>query len=98
MDVHKLKKKEVEFLAEGIEEQKEEIVGVSAISWDGRNLIVRIPKEIADYLQLNETNRFQKNLQFKIEADLNDAVKKTFDVIERTEPKKQNGKPSRKNK
>lgn len=76
---------------------KEEIIKESSISWDGLNLLVRIPKEIAKYLGLDEKNRFEKNLKFVITEE-NGKVEKRFDVVERLKPKRsfrKNGKKSR---
>lgn len=76
----------------------------SAISWDGRNLIIRIPREIADFLEINEKNRFEKNFKFKITAN-EDEIKQEFNIVSRTKPikeKKQNAtskeKTNKKNK
>ncbi len=75
----------------------EKITKDSSISWDGLNLLVRIPKEIAEYLSLDKNNRFEKSFRFMISDDGKNA-EKTFDVVERTRPKrefKKNGKKSR---
>lgn len=60
----------------------------SAISWDNRNLIIRIPKEITDILGINEANRFKKNFKFII--DEKDGKKiYSFEIVERTKPPKE---------
>jgi len=70
----------------------------SAISWDGRNLIIRLPREVADYLKLDEKNRFEKNFKFKITMNQNEK-KQEFEIIKRTKPikeKKQNASTAKK--
>lgn len=72
----------------------------SAISWDGRNLIIRIPREIADVLKINEKNRFKKNFKFIIEEKGGKRIQ-TFDITERTKPireKTRNAHTSKKSK
>jgi hypothetical protein len=32
---------------------------ITALSYDGKNLLTRIPKEIRDYLNLKKSNRFR---------------------------------------
>jgi hypothetical protein len=65
--------------------QEEVIEKESAISWDGRNLIIRIPREISDYLKIDEKNRFEKNFKFKITSIKNE-TRKEFEIVERTKP------------
>ena len=69
----------------------------SAISWDGRNFIIRIPREMASYFDINENNRFEKNFKFTIE-EKNGTIEKTFDVIQRTKPIKQTKNEKSENK
>lgn len=59
----------------------------ASISWDGRNILVRIPKEISEYLNLNKENRFEKNIKFMINIK-RDSVEKSFDIINRSKPKR----------
>ncbi|MEK6927097.1 MAG: hypothetical protein AABX11_01560 [Nanoarchaeota archaeon] len=59
----------------------------SSLSWDGSNLIVRIPKEMAEYLDLTEKNRFTKSILFKIKEKEGQIIK-TFEVIDRTKQRK----------
>jgi len=68
-------------------DNKDIIEKEASLSWDGRNIIVRIPKEISDYLNLNEENRFEKNIKFSVEIN-GDESKKTFDVVKRNKPKR----------
>ncbi len=63
------------------------IYGEASLSWDGRNILVRIPKEISEYLKINEENRFKKNIKFIIEIK-KDLIIKTFDIVDRTKPKR----------
>lgn len=88
------KKEEDELLGSAV--GKEEIVKDSSISWDGLNLLVRIPKEIARYLDINEGDRFKKNLRFIITEE-NGKIEKRFEIIERTNPRRRskNDKKSR---
>jgi hypothetical protein len=58
-----------------------------SLSWDGSNLILRLPKEVADYLNVNKDNRFTKSLKFIIEEN-KDGIRKQFDIIERKTPKR----------
>jgi hypothetical protein len=65
--------------ARGSERMEKEV----AISWDSRNLIIRIPKEIADLLKIDKENRFKKNFKFVI--DEKDGRKfQFFDITNRT--------------
>jgi hypothetical protein len=83
-----LKEEEIKELLKGTTNE-ERIEKESAISWDGRNLMIRIPKEIADYLKINEKNRFEKSFKFEIKID-KDNIQKTFEITERTKPVKEN--------
>ncbi len=56
-------------------------------SWDGSNLLVRIPKEISQFLNLTKDNRFEYSLKFKIKGFPENSVN-TFEIIKRTTPKK----------
>lgn len=58
-----------------------------SLSWDGKNLIMRFPKELADYFEVNEENRFTKNVKFFVE-EKDGQIIKNFDVVERTTPKR----------
>ena len=68
----------------------------TSISWDGNNLILRLPKEISDYLGLNKANRFTKKILFRITEARGD-VKREFEVIERKEPKRKTKKRKQEN-
>ncbi|MEN7982611.1 MAG: hypothetical protein ABFQ65_04135 [Nanoarchaeota archaeon] len=65
----------------------EDISKPASLSWDGKNLFVRIPKEIADFFDLNKNNRFKKKILFNV-AEKNGEIKKTFDIVNRKEPKR----------
>lgn len=80
--------KEEEKEVKKILEKKEEIVVETAISWDGKRLLVRIPREIEDFLDLKSRDRFKKNFLFKIKEDATGKVTKEFDIVERTKPKR----------
>jgi len=83
---HVLTNKDAENLFRDIN-NKDEIRREASLSWDGRNIIVRIPKEIAEYLDLNEENRFEKNIRFTVEINGDDSIK-TFDIVKRIKPKR----------
>lgn len=57
------------------------------IGWDGSNLVIRLPKDIASYLNVTKENRFKKSIKFIIKAK-DEEVEKRFDIIERTKPKR----------
>lgn len=57
------------------------------LSWDGSNLILRLPKDIASYLGINKNNRFKKAIKFRIEEG-EENIKKEFDVVDRDKPKR----------
>ncbi len=59
-----------------------------ALSWDGKNLVLRLPKDIADYFQVNENNRFTKNVKFLVEEKEGKIIKE-FDIVNRTKPKRE---------
>ncbi len=84
-----LKKQEARELLSSLDDS-EVIEREVSISWDKRNLLVRIPKEICGYLGLNEKNRFEKNILFSI-VEKDKKVVKTFDVVDRSTPKKKHG-------
>lgn len=90
VDKSVLKKEEIAVLLKGVG-SSEILEKESALSWDGRNLIVRIPKEIADVLRIDKENRFKKNFRFLIDEK---EGKKTcsFEIVERTKPIKENTK------
>jgi len=78
-------------------EEGETIERIVNFSWDGSNLLLRIPKEISQFLNLNKDNRFEKSLKFIIKG-LPEKSINTFEVIERTTPKKLIKKKHGKNK
>jgi hypothetical protein len=72
-----------------LKKENEELIEAEAsIGWDGRNLLIRIPKDVAQFLGLNEKNRFTKNIKFEIKHDLDGNITKKFDVVDRQAPKK----------
>ena len=58
-----LTKKEEEKLLRSLKEG-ESIEKEVSISWDGINLFLRLPKEIATFLGVNKDNRFERNMKF----------------------------------
>ncbi len=69
----------------------EELIEKEAmLSWDGKsiNISLRLPKEIADYLEVNKENRFKKNILFRIRKKPDGIIEKSFDVVDRTKPKR----------
>lgn len=91
MEVHKLKKEELESLTKGLEKKEDVIDEEVAIGWDGNNLLMRIPKELAEFLGLNKENRFKKNFRFIITHDVDGKITRIFEVVDRKTPKKKNG-------
>ena len=53
-----------------------------AISYDGTNLLVRFPKEIAEFLGVNPDNRFENSLKF-IVKEKDGEITKSFDIVEK---------------
>ncbi len=84
MDV--LTKKEEERLISNIE-SGERIEKEVSFSWDGKNLILRFPKDLADYFDVNKDNRFKKNMKFIVE-ETDGKVTQNFNVVDRTKPKR----------
>lgn len=84
-------------------EHGEKIEKDVSLSWDGKNLILRFPKDIAEYFGIYEKNRFTKSIKFIVE-EIDGKIRKSFDVIERTKPKreiklrKENGKEKKNTK
>ncbi len=68
-------------------ETSEKIEKEVSFSWDGKNLIVRFPREIAEYLNVGEGNRFEKNLKFIVE-DKEGVLDQRFEIVKRTTPKR----------
>jgi len=91
-----LKEEEMRELLKGVNNE-EVLEKESAISWDGRNLIIRIPREITDFFNIDEHNRFQKSFKFKITSNEKQTIRE-FDIVERTKPKKENKKNGISNK
>jgi len=58
-----------------------------SLSWDGKNLMLRLPKEICHFLDLTSKNRFKKNFRFIIE-EKDGKIEKSFELVERTRPKR----------
>lgn len=58
-----------------------------ALSWDGKNLVLRFPKDIADYFNVNKDNRFKKSVKFIVEEKDSEITTK-FEVIDRIKPRK----------
>ncbi len=85
-----LKKGEKEVLKKELSND-EKIHKESALSWDGSNLLVRIPNDIANYLGLTEKNRFEKNLKFIIE-EKEGKIQKLFEITDRNKPKRKTKK------
>ena len=95
-DNHLLKREEIAELLKGIS-GSDRLEKESAISWDSRNLIIRIPKEIVDILRINKDNRFKKNFRFVIDEKEGKRIQ-TFEITERTKPIKNKTQNVSKNK
>ena len=94
IDVHD--KREVEELLKKQLSSQENVEKIASINWDGKNFLIRIPKEIAEVSGLNKENVFEKEIKFHVSIDRTGKIlSKSFDVIDRTRPKrkvKNNGK------
>ncbi len=93
-DVH-IEKDVKEFLEEKLVEKEEILEKTASINWDGKNFLMRIPKEIAKICNLNQKNVLKKKILFKI--DIGKMIK-TFDIIKRTEPKRKTNQNETKKK
>ena len=60
----------------------------ASINWDGKNFLIRIPKDIAGRFDLNQKNALKKKMLFIVETKNSGRVSKTFDIIKREEPKR----------
>ena len=88
LGVHKeLTKREEEELLKSALGEREIIEKDVSLSWDGKNLMVRIPKEISDYLNLNKENRFKKKIRFSI-IEKSEGVIQSFEVADRDQPRR----------
>ncbi len=85
-DINLLKKDELAALLKEVS-SPDKLEKESAISWDSRNLVIRIPKEIAEVLNINEKNRFKKSFKFVIEEKNGEKVQ-SFIITERSKPRK----------
>ncbi|MEK6933839.1 MAG: hypothetical protein AABW75_03115 [Nanoarchaeota archaeon] len=77
-----LTKEEKKRLLQNLEDTVEHIEKEVAFSWDGTNLLVRFPKEIAEYFKIDKHNRFMKKLKFIVE-NKEGVIKKEFEIVER---------------
>ena len=96
MEKDVLKSEEIRKLISGVDDT-EVVEKESAIAWDGKNLVIRMPKEIAEYIKINKENRFEKSIKFRIENK--EGIKtQTFEIVQRTKPqrKTKNGNTSKK--
>ena len=74
------KREEEKLLKDSV--NSEVIEKAMSFSWDGKNLVVRFPRDVAQYLKVTEKNRKEKKLLFRI-VEQNNEVTKTFEVIEK---------------
>ncbi len=79
-----LKKNEEEKLFKEIDDE-EIIERFASFSWDGKNLVIRFPKEIADVLGVNKENRKEKKLRLLVKVNESE---NSFSVVEKNEIKK----------
>lgn len=88
MDVQE--KKEVrEFLEKELSPDGETIERTASVNWDGKNFLIRIPKEVAWASGLREENVFEKEIKFKIIIDKSGKTKEqSFFIIYRDRPKR----------
>lgn len=81
-----LKEREREKLFEEVE-KGERIEKEVSFSWDGKNLVVRFPKDVADYFGVNKENRFEKYLKFIVKEN-EGKVDSIFEIVKRTKLKR----------
>ena len=90
-------KREVEKLLKEQLSLQENIEKIASINWDGKNFLIRIPKEIAWASGLNEENVFKKEIKFQVIIDkTSKIINKSFDIIDRNRPKREVKKHDRK--
>lgn len=77
------------------EEDVEKIEKESSLSWDGTSLLIRFPKEIADFLGVDKQNRLTKSIKFTVIHN-QDKIEKRFEIIERTKPIRKNANEKKK--
>jgi cytochrome c2 len=53
----------------------------ASMSWDGTNNVVRIPKEVSDFLDINEKNRKNKRMKFEI-IEKNEQLTQIITIID----------------
>jgi hypothetical protein len=80
MNEQKITEEEMEKLVEGLDDS-EKIIKEAAISWDGTNNVVRIPKEVSDFLDINEKNRKNKRMKFEI-IEKNEQLTQIITIID----------------
>ncbi len=93
-----LTKEDEEKLLESFRGNPEEIDKDVSLSWDGKNLLLRLPKDIAEYFGVNKDNRFEKKVKFIVRQQRDGKVIKEFDIIDRIEPKREVKKGGKKEK
>lgn len=76
-------------ILESLRGNPEEIDKNVSLSWDGKNLLLRLPKDIAEYFGVNNENRFEKKVRFIVRQKKDGTTIKEFDIINRTEPKRE---------
>lgn len=87
IDVHD--KREVEELLKKQLSSQEDLKKIASINWDGKNFLIRIPKEIAEISGLNKDNVFEKEIKFHVAIDRTGKIlNKSFDIVDRTRPKR----------
>ncbi len=76
-DTNVLKKEEKEEVLKALN-SNEKIEREASISWDGSNFLVRIPKDIVDYLKIEKKN----NILFIVD-ETKEGIKKTFEITKK---------------
>ena len=64
----------------------------ATLAWDGTNILLRLPKDIANYLDITKENRFEKSILFKIKELSESKAETVFEVINRIKKRKIHGK------
>ena len=81
-----LSKKEEEEIKENLSQEKS-INREVTILWDGSSFSIKLPKDFVEYFGINEKNRLEKSLLFKIKES-STGVETTLKVVPRTKKRK----------
>lgn len=83
-----LTKKEKEKFLEVIGKEGEKIDETAKLSWDGSSVLLRLPKAVADYFEINQKTAKNKEIRFFVKEKRERGkmkVIKTFEIKKRRE-------------